>query len=171
MSASYNTGQQGPGGPAQPSAGGAPVPDSYFTESRKGEINELRNLLRGFATERDQQRRRDIIKKVLAYMTLGIDVSRLFSEMMMAIETRYVEAVVIVVFVCALFGSCGRVSLTNTIHASRSWFPLHVFFLNKRYTQRLGYKKDGLSLFDKLRSHTSRTGANVHQHVAKGLWK
>lgn len=27
-------------------------------------------------------------KKVIAYMTLGIDVSRLFTEMMMAIETR-----------------------------------------------------------------------------------
>ena len=74
--------------PPPPPPGTAPVPDSYFTESRKGEINELRNLLRGFATERDPQRRRDIIKKVLAYMTLGIDVSRLFTEMMLAIETR-----------------------------------------------------------------------------------
>jgi AP-4 complex subunit beta-1 len=73
-----------------PPAGGAPgaIPDSYFTESRKGEINELRTLLRGFSSERDPQRKRDIIKKVIAYMTLGIDVSRLFSEMMMAIETR-----------------------------------------------------------------------------------
>ena len=75
-----------PGGPGGP--GTAPVPDSYFTESKKGEVNELRNLLRGFATERDQQRKRDIIKKVIAYMTLGIDVSRLFTEMMLAIETR-----------------------------------------------------------------------------------
>lgn len=65
--------------------GVAPVPDSYFTESRKGEINELRNLLKGFAAERDQSRKRDIIKKVIAYMTLGIDVSRLFTEMMLAI--------------------------------------------------------------------------------------
>jgi len=72
---------------APPPAGGA-IPDSYFTESRKGEINELRTLLRGFSAERDPQRKRDIIKKVIAYMTLGIDVSRLFSEMMMAIETR-----------------------------------------------------------------------------------
>jgi AP-4 complex subunit beta-1 len=71
-------------------SGGNPVPDSYFTESRKGEISELRNLLRGFATERDRNRKRDIIKKVIAYMTLGIDVSRLFTEMMLAIETRYV---------------------------------------------------------------------------------
>jgi hypothetical protein len=51
--------QHGGGG-----TGAAPVPDSYFTESRKGEINELRNLLRGFAAERDPQRKRDIIKKV-----------------------------------------------------------------------------------------------------------
>jgi AP-4 complex subunit beta-1 len=89
-----------PGGPAQaipgqqyPSNGtnsSNPVPDSYFTESRKGEISELRNLLRSFASERDRNRKRDIIKKVIAYMTLGIDVSRLFSEMMLAIETRYV---------------------------------------------------------------------------------
>mmetsp|Transcript_27957 Transcript_27957/g.67804 ORF Transcript_27957/g.67804 Transcript_27957/m.67804 type:complete len:843 (+) Transcript_27957:170-2698(+) len=80
-------GGAGGGGP-QPPAGGAPVPDSYFTESKKGEVNELRNLLRNFATERDPQRKRDIIKKVIAYMTLGIDVSRLFTEMMLAIETR-----------------------------------------------------------------------------------
>jgi len=72
-----------PGGPP-----GAPVPDSYFTESKKGEVNELRTLLRNFATERDPKRKRDIIKKVIAYMTLGIDVSRLFTEMMLAIETR-----------------------------------------------------------------------------------
>jgi vesicle coat complex subunit len=76
------------GGPPPPGAPGAPVPDSYFTESKKGEVNELRTLLRNFATERDPKRKRDIIKKVIAYMTLGIDVSRLFTEMMLAIETR-----------------------------------------------------------------------------------
>ena len=74
--------------PPPPGAPPPPAGDSYFAESRKGEINELRNLLRGVGTERDPQRKRDIIKKVLAYMTLGIDVSRLFSEMMLAIETR-----------------------------------------------------------------------------------
>ena len=87
--ASYPPNQPGMPPPHQP--GGPPagaVPASYFTESRKGEINELRNLLKGFAVERDPQRKRDIIKKVIAYMTLGIDVSRLFTEMMLAIETR-----------------------------------------------------------------------------------
>jgi hypothetical protein len=84
-----NNGQQPPH--TNSGNGVAAVPDSYFTESRKGEINELRNLLKGFAAERDNSRKRDIIKKVIAYMTLGIDVSRLFTEMMLAIETRYVR--------------------------------------------------------------------------------
>mmetsp|Transcript_5567 Transcript_5567/g.8526 ORF Transcript_5567/g.8526 Transcript_5567/m.8526 type:complete len:939 (+) Transcript_5567:53-2869(+) len=78
----------GPAGPPAANGAGAPVPDSYFTETKKGEVNELRNLLRNFTTEKNPQRKRDIIKKVIAYMTLGIDVSRLFTEMMLAIETR-----------------------------------------------------------------------------------
>ena len=81
---SYPGQQPPPGAPP----GGAPVPDSYFTESKKGEVNELRTLLRNFGTERDPNKKRSIIKKVIAYMTLGIDVSRLFTEMMLAIETR-----------------------------------------------------------------------------------
>lgn len=85
---------QGGGEPPGSITGGAPngagpgKDDSYFTESRKGEVNELRQLLRTFGTEKDKQRKRDIMKKVIAYMTLGIDVSRLFTEMMLAIETR-----------------------------------------------------------------------------------
>jgi len=74
--------QQSSMSPSGGPPGSNPVPESYFTESRKGEINELRNLLRGFAAERDRDRKRGIIKKVIAYMTLGIDVSRLFTEMM-----------------------------------------------------------------------------------------
>ena len=73
--------------PGQPGTGG-PRDESYFTESRKGEVNELRTLLRTFSTEKNRDRKRDIMKKVIAYMTLGIDVSRLFTEMMLAIETR-----------------------------------------------------------------------------------
>eukprot|EP00428_Durinskia_dybowskii_P013958 CAMPEP_0170223240 /NCGR_PEP_ID=MMETSP0116_2-20130129/11318_1 /TAXON_ID=400756 /ORGANISM="Durinskia baltica, Strain CSIRO CS-38" /LENGTH=834 /DNA_ID=CAMNT_0010473939 /DNA_START=28 /DNA_END=2532 /DNA_ORIENTATION=+ len=67
---------------AQP--GGAPRPpgSAYFEK-----MHELRQLLRGAAAERDQQKKRDAIKKVIAYMTLGIDVSPLFSEMVMASAT------------------------------------------------------------------------------------
>jgi AP-4 complex subunit beta-1 len=83
-------GPPGPGGVPPPGApgGAAAQTDSYFTETKKGEVNELRTLLRNFAVEKDLKKKREIIKKVIAYMTLGIDVSRLFSEMMLAIETR-----------------------------------------------------------------------------------
>ncbi len=42
-----------------------------------------RQLLRAVNAEKDQKRKRDVIKKVIAYMTLGIDVSRLFSDMVL----------------------------------------------------------------------------------------
>ena len=45
-------------------------------------------LLKNINIERDQKRKREIVKKVIAYMTLGIDVSRLFTDMIMAIETK-----------------------------------------------------------------------------------
>lgn len=64
---------------------GSRPPGSYF--EKKGEVHELRQLLRGAAADRDQQKKRDAIKKVIAYMTLGIDVSPLFSEMVMASAT------------------------------------------------------------------------------------
>ena len=40
-------------------------------------------LLKNINVERDVKRKRDTIKKVIAYMTLGIDVSRLFTDMIM----------------------------------------------------------------------------------------
>lgn len=37
--------------------------------------------------EKDPVKKRDVIKKVIAYMTLGIDVSRLYTEMIKASKT------------------------------------------------------------------------------------
>merc|ERR1719203_1022154 len=71
---------------AQSAPGAARAPGSAYFE-KKGEVHELRQLLRGAAQDRDQQKKRDAIKKVIAYMTLGIDVSPLFSEMVMASAT------------------------------------------------------------------------------------
>ena len=70
-----------------------PLPDSpnnptpnagsqYF--DRKGEVAELKQALRSALGERDSEKMRENIKKVIGYMTLGIDMSRLFSEMVMA---------------------------------------------------------------------------------------
>ena len=56
-------------------------------DHKKGEVNELRVHLRAVALEKDQNKKRDVIKKVIAYMTLGIDVSRLYPEMVKASRT------------------------------------------------------------------------------------
>eukprot|EP00903_Cladosiphon_okamuranus_P005431 g5417.t1 len=74
----------------QPPAQGNPAVAgaTFFVDQKKGEINELKQLLRSVSVDRDPKKKREVIKKVIAYMTLGIDVSRLFTEMMLAIETR-----------------------------------------------------------------------------------
>ncbi|RHY05137.1 hypothetical protein DYB25_010332, partial [Aphanomyces astaci] len=71
--------------PAPPPSKGNP---SYFSDKKKGEVNELKNLLRDSTVERDSKKKREIIKKVIAYMTLGIDVSRIFSEIVMCVDTK-----------------------------------------------------------------------------------
>ena len=59
-------------------------------------MNELRVLLKGILNDKDDKKKREVVKKVIAYMTLGIDwphwlgidVSKLFSEMCMASYTN-----------------------------------------------------------------------------------
>jgi AP-4 complex subunit beta-1 len=85
--------------------GATPAATGYFVDQKKGEVNELKQvrtdinsydtdcrnliahakpqLLKNINVERDVKRKRDVIKKVIAYMTLGIDVSRLFTDMIM----------------------------------------------------------------------------------------
>lgn len=74
-----------PSGAGTPTAGAAGA--GYFVDQKKGEVNELKQLLKNINIERDVNRKRDIIKKVIAYMTLGIDVSRLFTDMVMVSTT------------------------------------------------------------------------------------
>eukprot|EP00929_Paragymnodinium_shiwhaense_P072416 TRINITY_DN36759_c0_g1_i1.p1 TRINITY_DN36759_c0_g1~~TRINITY_DN36759_c0_g1_i1.p1 ORF type:complete len:873 (-),score=248.21 TRINITY_DN36759_c0_g1_i1:242-2860(-) len=62
------------------------APTPYF--QKKGEVYELQKLLRAAAADKDHQKKRDAIKKVIAYMTIGIDVSPLFSDMVMASATN-----------------------------------------------------------------------------------
>ena len=59
-----------------------------MVDHKRGEVNELKALLSNPKIQKDQERKREVIKKVIAYMTLGIDVSKLFSEMVMACYTR-----------------------------------------------------------------------------------
>lgn len=57
-----------------------PEGSQYFVEHKRGEINELKTLLR---KTRNDKELREVVKKVIAYMTLGIDVSKLFSDVIM----------------------------------------------------------------------------------------
>eukprot|EP01006_Ploeotia_vitrea_P015670 TRINITY_DN4566_c0_g1_i1.p1 TRINITY_DN4566_c0_g1~~TRINITY_DN4566_c0_g1_i1.p1 ORF type:complete len:800 (-),score=468.60 TRINITY_DN4566_c0_g1_i1:107-2506(-) len=78
-------------------SGGQP----YFVDHKRGEVNELKALLRNPRVDRDAARKREVIKKVIAYMTLGIDVSRLFSEMIMASTTRdLVQKKMVYLYLC-----------------------------------------------------------------------
>ncbi|CAD8082871.1 unnamed protein product [Paramecium sonneborni] len=68
--------------------GSAAKPQQYFEGNRKGEVNELKILVKNTLNEKDDKKKREVVKKVIAYMTLGIDVSKLFPEMCMASYTN-----------------------------------------------------------------------------------
>jgi hypothetical protein len=53
----------------------------FFVDHKKGEVNELMTLLKNPNIDKDINKKKDIIKRVIAYMTLGVDVSKLFHEM------------------------------------------------------------------------------------------
>jgi len=55
---------------------------SFFAQ--KGEVADLQKLLKiMLKDQKNHKKLRDVVKKVIAFMTLGIDVSSLFSEMCM----------------------------------------------------------------------------------------
>ena len=78
------------GGGSNPSSnpGVKPIPPSaYFEPAKKGEVNELRTydniskyimlkiyfrMLKNSLNDKDQNRRKEVVKKVIAFMTLGI---------------------------------------------------------------------------------------------------
>ncbi|KAH7420610.1 hypothetical protein KP509_13G014400 [Ceratopteris richardii] len=65
-------------------------PTSTSTPSGKGELAELKTQLRQLAGSRApgvEDLKRELYKKVISYMTIGIDVSPLFSEMVMCSAT------------------------------------------------------------------------------------
>ena len=64
---------------------------SHGTHQRTFPRHRTQNL-RNIAVERDPRRKRELIKKVIAYMTLGIDVSRLYSEMVLVRATAAAAA-------------------------------------------------------------------------------
>eukprot|EP01063_Lacrimia_lanifica_P035547 TRINITY_DN6803_c1_g1_i1.p1 TRINITY_DN6803_c1_g1~~TRINITY_DN6803_c1_g1_i1.p1 ORF type:complete len:763 (+),score=368.79 TRINITY_DN6803_c1_g1_i1:122-2410(+) len=60
----------------------------YTPTEKKGEINELKAQIKQADQEKDQTKKRECLKKVIAYMTLGIDTAPLFTDMIMACVTK-----------------------------------------------------------------------------------
>ena len=60
----------------------------FFVDHKKGEVAELMNLLKNPNLDRDINKKKDIIKRVIAYMTLGVDVSKLFHEMVKVLNNN-----------------------------------------------------------------------------------
>ena len=51
-------------------------------------LSLFRSLLRSNEVQRDPRQYEQVVQKVIAYMTLGVDVSGLFSEMIMVSRTE-----------------------------------------------------------------------------------
>ena len=60
---------------------------SYFTNNRRGEIPELETELNSTKFER----KREAVKKIIAAMTVGKDVSNLFPHVVKCMETTSLE--------------------------------------------------------------------------------
>jgi AP-4 complex subunit beta-1 len=76
-------------------------------------------------SDRDLRRKREVIKKVIAYMTLGIDVSRLFTDMIMAIETKDIVVKKMVYFyLCNYAHSEPEMAIMCINSLRRDWYNL-----------------------------------------------
>jgi hypothetical protein len=52
---------------------------------KKGEINDLKDALSDPNIEKDQEKKRELLQRVIAYVTMGVDTSKLFENMILVI--------------------------------------------------------------------------------------
>ncbi|EPY22917.1 beta-adaptin 4 [Strigomonas culicis] len=58
-----------------------------MSQKQMNEINDLRGCLRDPIVERDDEKRRFVLRRVIALMTTGVDTSPLFAEIVLALST------------------------------------------------------------------------------------
>jgi vesicle coat complex subunit len=79
-------------------------------------------LLRTVNGDKDTKRKRDVLKKVIAYMTLGIDVSRLFPDMVLATNTKdLVIKKMVYLYLCTYAQSNPEMSLLVINTLQKDW--------------------------------------------------
>ncbi|XP_065890599.1 AP-4 complex subunit beta-1-like [Dysidea avara] len=87
-------------------------------ENKRSDISDLKTALRSSEVQRDPRRYLQTVQKVIAFMTLGIDMSKLFSEMIMAgATTDVVQKKLVYLFLCNYAESNSELSLltVNTL--------------------------------------------------------
>lgn len=87
-------------------------------ENKRSDISDLKAALRSSEVQRDPRRYLQTVQKVIAFMTLGIDMSKLFSEMIMAgATTELVQKKLVYLFLCNYAESNSELSLltVNTL--------------------------------------------------------
>lgn len=91
----------------------------FFSESnKKGEVSELQKNLQSPEVQRDARQYRKVVRKVIAYMTLGMDVSPLFMDMIKAAATHdLVQKKLVYLYICSYASSNPELALltVNTL--------------------------------------------------------
>eukprot|EP00299_Pterocystis_sp_00344_P016402 c8232_g1_i1.p1 GENE.c8232_g1_i1~~c8232_g1_i1.p1 ORF type:complete len:735 (-),score=164.69 c8232_g1_i1:51-2255(-) len=64
------------------------TPPTFFVDLKKGEVNEIKAMLRNPNTDKDPNKRKEILKKVVALMTMGVDMSELFADIVVCSRTK-----------------------------------------------------------------------------------
>lgn len=76
---------------------------SYAPSERRGEIADLKAQLREQGLDKDANKKRELLRKVLAFMTLGVDTSAVFTEMILSCVTKdLVQKKMVYLYLCAM---------------------------------------------------------------------
>tara|TARA_R110002050_G_scaffold297646_1_gene459363 strand:+ start:900 stop:1706 length:807 start_codon:yes stop_codon:yes gene_type:complete len=75
--------------------------DTLFASTHRSEVTELLQFFKNNNLERDEELQLHAVKRVIAYMTLGVDVSPVFTHMVMASNTRsIVQKKLVYLYLC-----------------------------------------------------------------------
>lgn len=86
--------------------------------AKRGELAELRSKLQQANNERDDKKTLTLIQKIVSYMTMGIDMTRVFPEMIIASNTRnLVQKKLVYLYLCTYAEAQPELSLlgVNTL--------------------------------------------------------
>ena len=155
---------------ASSGSGSGAAAGGYF-DNRSGEVAQLHKLIVKANQSRDVKPRKDVVKKVIAFMTIGVDVTSLFSDMVMVSGTQSREsnkeqiASVVHADHVKKFGlGSGTVTAAASVCAGAK-FP---FYTGIKHL-RSGDQEDGILIPLYKCPSQSRSDSSYNQYATKGL--